>query len=176
MSKRNDRKYDEDGIDGEVIDGSWGKDLDRRGREVEPEYDEDYEDEDVDPDINEPQVVRRRPANRRERRSAGHIPPNAPRPQDRKAPKKSAAQREAEADEFLYIDFYGETFQVIADQEEWPILAAQAFSKRQSIDAIEHLLGPRQWALFVTRFPKTRQFNEFAELVAEEFGFGTSGE
>lgn len=176
MSKRNDREYDDRAIEGEVEDGSWAKELDRRDRRRESERDDRYENEPTDPGINEPQVVRRRPANRQERRSAGHIPPNAPRPQDRKAPKKSAAQREAEPDEFLYIDFYGETFQVIADQEEWPILAAQAFSKRQSIDAIEHLLGPRQWALFVTRFPKTRQFNEFAELVAEEFGFGTSGE
>jgi len=36
MSKRNDREYDDRAIDGEVVDGSWGKDLDRRGREVEP--------------------------------------------------------------------------------------------------------------------------------------------
>lgn len=91
-------------------------------------------------------------------------------------PKKSAAQREGEdAVEMVELEFHGEKFKLPADQEDWPILATQAFSKGWAIDGIEHILGRGQWARFVNKFPRKRQFNEFSDLIAEEFGFGTAG-
>lgn len=137
--------------------------------------DSEYEDEPVDTEISGPTVVKRRPAKKTAARktSAGRIPARAPRPQDH---KKSAAQREAEGDEYVVIEYEGEEFKILADQEEWPTVAVQAFSKQLMIDAIEHLLGPQQWARFITKFPKQRQFNDFGRVVAQEFGFGVVGE
>ncbi|MGX6508288.1 hypothetical protein [Rhodococcus sp. SJ-2] len=96
---------------------------------------------------------------------------NAPQPQDHKSP----ARREAEGDENVTITFRGHDFIIPADQEDWPIIAVQAFSNGRNIDAIQHLLGPRQWAVYSTKFPKSRDFNEFAEVIAESFGFGNTG-
>ncbi|MFC9768654.1 hypothetical protein [Rhodococcus jostii] len=113
--------------------------------------------------------ARRAPA----KRAVPHKPLGVRQPQDH---KKSAAQREAEGDQYVTITYGGLEFEILADQDDWPVLAIQAFSKRLGIDAIEHLLGPAQWARFVTRFPKKRQFDEFSEVIAAEFGFGSSGE
>lgn len=96
---------------------------------------------------------------------------NAPEPQDHKSP----AQREAEGAEFISIEHAGRTFEVIADQDDWPLLAIQAFSKNLGIDAIEHLLGPRQWGMYLATNPTRRDFNVFSDKLAEEFGFGTTG-
>lgn len=106
------------------------------------------------------------------RRSNAPAMDNAPEPQDH---LKSVAQREAEVDENVVIDFRGNEFTIPADQDDWPILAVQAFSNGRNIDAIQHLLGPRQWALYSAKFPKKRDFDEFAEAIAENFGFGTAG-
>lgn len=108
----------------------------------------------------------------RARRAVPSRPLGAKRPQDR---KRSAAQREAEADETVTVEYEGYEFDIPADQDDWPILALQAFTKNLNIDGIEHLLGPRQWAVFVTNFTKMRDFNAFAEVVSAEFGFGSSG-
>jgi hypothetical protein len=136
--------------------------------------DSEYEDEPVDTELTKPTVVRRRPAKKASpRKSAGHVPARAPKPQDR---KKSAAQREAEGDEFVYIEYEGEEFKILADQDEWPTVAIQAFSNQKMIDAVEHLLGPQQWARFNVMFPKVKHFNEFGRVVAQEFGFGVVGE
>lgn len=114
-------------------------------------------------------TARRTPA----KRAVPHKALGVKQPQDH---KKSAAQREAEGDEYVVIEYSGQEFKILADQDDWPVLAIQAFSKRLGIDAIEHLLGPQQWARFVTKFPKKRQFDEFSEVIAAEFGFGSSGE
>lgn len=103
----------------------------------------------------------------------------AARPATPKQPsdhQKPAAQREAEGDPTVTIPYGGEKFVIPADQENWPILAVQAFAAMRNIDAIEHLLGPVQWARFVTFFPKRKQFNEFSDLIAVEFGFKSAGE
>lgn len=87
-----------------------------------------------------------------------------------------APQREAEDEiETITLDFHGQKFTLPADQEDWPILATQAFSKGLAIDGIELILGRVQWARFVAKFPRKRQFTEFSDLIAEEFGFGSAG-
>lgn len=93
---------------------------------------------------------------------------------------KSAPQREAEAVEgdvieMVTLEFHGDKFKVPADQDDWPILAVQAFSKGLAIDGIEHILGRVQWARFIQKFPRKRQFGEFSDLIAEEFGFADAG-
>lgn len=180
MSNRNDRDYEDDGIEGEVVDGSWGKDLDqrdRRDRRREPEGDDDYENEDVDPDINEPQVVRRRPPNRRERRSAGRIPRDAPRPQDRKAPRKSAARREVERGE-ISIDFWGMTFTTDqTDPLEWDEETAIAYERNQFGVLLASLFGQQTYFKYTVSDPKPRRSDtlELFKLVAKELG-GDAGE
>lgn len=150
MSDQYAPDYDTDVDDYETAqttaeDGSWGQDLERRKGKRKP--------------------------------NAPRIPENAPRPRDHmpKREGKSAPQREAEDDETVDLNFRGTKFTVPADQEEWPILAVQAFANGRNIDAVQHLLGPRQWALYVTKFGKKRDFDAFAELIADVFGFGAPG-
>ncbi|WP_306358851.1 MULTISPECIES: hypothetical protein [unclassified Nocardia] len=102
-------------------------------------------------------------------------PAGAPVPQDYRAPRKSAAQREAEGIETIVIDFRGSEFEVPASSDDWPTTAVQAATHRRHVDAIEQILGPKQWAIFLSRFPRKRDFDEFAELLAEEMGLGTAG-
>lgn len=153
------------------------------------EYDDDQDDDERPGGSWEPQMRKNRAARRAEqkgrRRSAARIPADAPRPRDRKpkqekrprrtAPAKSAAQREAEGDEMVVFEFHGFDFEVPADMDDWPTLALQAFSKDLHFDMVEHLLGPMQWAVFNSNFPKRRHFIEFAQMLANEFGFGTMG-
>lgn len=147
-----DVDFDDERQDDEQLDdapgGSWEPDL--RAREQRP----------------------RGKGKKGKRRSGLDIPANAPRPQDH---KKSAAQREADGDATVEIVFRGEKFRVAADMDDWHVLAVQAFSRGRNIDAIEMLLGPRQWARYLTKFSKKRDFDEFAELVAIRFGFGAAG-
>lgn len=142
-----------------------------------PEYDDnDY----AEPAVERPggswEVEAEKPKPAR-RPNAPHIPENAPRPRDHmpKREGKAAPQREAEGDENVELNFRGTTFTVPADQEEWPILAVQAFANGRNIDAVQHLLGPRQWAVYVTKNGKKRDFDAFAELIADVFGFGAPG-
>jgi hypothetical protein len=102
-------------------------------------------------------------------------PDGAPIPEDYKPPRKTAAQREAEGASTVVIEYGGEEFEIPASVDDWPIVAVQAAGKEQHIDAIEHLLGPKQWAVFLSKFPRKRNFDEFADLVAEEMGFNTAG-
>lgn len=102
-------------------------------------------------------------------------PDGAPVPQDYKPPRKTAAQREAEGAETIVIEYGGMEFEIPGSLDDWPIVAVQAASKEQHIDAIEHILGPKQWAVFLSKFPRKRNFDEFADLVAEEMGFNTAG-
>lgn len=147
------------------------------------DYDDtDYDDTDVEHDEEtqaeggswEPALrEREQRKGKGKRRSGIAVPDHAPRPQDRKP--KSAPQREAEQDETVVLEFRGEKFVVPADPDDWHILATQAFSNGRNIDAVQHLLGPRQWARYVAKFTKKRDFDGFAEVVAETFGFGSSG-
>ncbi|GAB4582624.1 hypothetical protein [Nocardia sp. IFM 10818] len=102
-------------------------------------------------------------------------PAGAPAPQDFKEPKKTAAQREAEGIETVVLEYRGVEFEVPATMDDWPTRAVQAAAHNLHIDAIEHVLGPKQWAIFNARFPRQRDFAEFAEMLGEEMGFGTAG-
>lgn len=96
---------------------------------------------------------------------------NAPDPQDHKSP----AQREAEAIDTIELEFRGGKFTVPAHPDDFPVLASQAFSKNMNIDGIEHLLGPRQWALFLSKNPRKKDFDEFARQFFTSMGFGDEG-
>lgn len=94
---------------------------------------------------------------------------------------KAAPQREAESSkdddqiEMVTLEFHGDKFKVPADQDDWPIVTVQAFSKGLAIDGIELLLGRVQWSRFIQKFPRKRQFGEFSDMIAEEFGFADAG-
>lgn len=106
------------------------------------------------------------------KRAMPHKPEGVKEPMDHQKP---AAQREAEGVEMLAIEYGDITFEIPADPDDWPTLATQAMSNNRHIDGIQHLLGPMQWAKFISNFPVRRQFNEFAEIIAAELGFGTAG-
>ncbi|MBF6326766.1 MULTISPECIES: hypothetical protein [Nocardia] len=109
------------------------------------------------------------------RRRRGPRPEGAPEPRDYQAPRKTAAQREAQGVETATITYKGAEFDIPASVDDWPTLAVQAMSKNHHIDAIEHALGPVQWNRFVSQFPLKRNFDEFAELIAQELGFTKAG-
>lgn len=177
-----DGRYDDDN-DADEVDTYTDADTD------DDEYDDDGGDgDDQDDDAApggswEPEMRKNRAARRAEgrRRSGTRVPADAKRPRDRqpkRAPRRSAPQREAEADpgEVVELRFGGRKFTIPADMDDWPTLAHQAFAKQLHYDALEHLLGPQQWALLVTSAAKTkRDFVKFSNMVAREFGFGTAG-
>ncbi|MGW6699642.1 hypothetical protein [Nocardia sp. NPDC055049] len=91
------------------------------------------------------------------------------------AEAKAAAQREAEGVETMPIEFGGLSFTVPVDPDDWPTRVHQALGRNLHIDAIELLLGPVQWAKFNAKFPRKRDFVEFAEILGEQLGFGSAG-
>ncbi|MDV6267079.1 hypothetical protein [Rhodococcus globerulus] len=149
---------------------------------LEPDYDEyegeedegegegdEYEEEDVDTEIAEPVVVRRRPAKKaptREastkkaakkaaprRRSAATIPATAPKPQDRKAPARKAApkrgpipaQVEADSDDERTVTILGDeyTFLLSEMQNSWDV--QEGFTDGVPIKIIRGVLGAEQY-------------------------------
>ena len=95
----------------------------------------------------------------------------APEPQDRKSP----AQREAENIDTLELEYGGAVFTVPSDPDDFPVLAAQAFSKNLNIDGLEHLLGARQWAMFISKSPRKRDIDGLVKQLFANLGFGDSG-
>ncbi|MGM5069823.1 hypothetical protein EU244_033915 [Rhodococcus qingshengii] len=106
--------------------------------------------------------------NRKNRRSGGKIPANAPRPQDRRESK--AAQRDATGEKTFTLEFRGEDYTVPSNPEYWPTLAVQYLNVGRSADALELVLGSRQWAKFNRLNPLLRDFKEFAVQLGEEMG------
>ncbi|WP_378735407.1 hypothetical protein [Nocardia brasiliensis] len=106
------------------------------------------------------------------KRATPHKPAGVREPQDHLKP---AAQREAEGDETITVEFRGLEFTVPADPDDWPIRVHQALGRNMHIDAIELLLGPVQWTKLTAKYPKKRDFVEFAEILGEVLGFGSAG-
>lgn len=139
-------------------------DYDVAQREAEAER--DYPD---DPPVR--RSGKRAPA---KRASAGTIPANAPKPQDRK-PKKSAPQREAEGITTIEIEYDGEFYEIPADPADWPITASEALENKRVISAVRLMLGPQQWAKVARKGYRNRQFSEMFDLIANEGGFENAG-
>lgn len=141
-------------------------DYDRAQREAEAEH-----------DYPEPAPARRgkakQPAKRPAKRTT--IPANAPKPQDRKPPKKTAAQREAEGIETVEVEYDGEFYEIPADPIDWKVSTTEAFEQGKIVTAIRGLVGREQWAILAGKGYRNRQFRELFDLLAEAGGFEQSG-
>ena len=154
--------YHEDDYDAPVYDG-----------EIEDGYDSIDAIEDID---DEPEPRRRERAPRNRARQAPRNMSRLPRPQDHRKPKRRPqAQREAEGDDEVAIEYRGRTYYVPADQDEWSIDAMEAFERNLMFAGVGALLGPRQWAEFKARHNNRKAFREFLDEVADVFGFETAG-
>ncbi|QIS00992.1 hypothetical protein F5X71_00400 [Nocardia brasiliensis] len=114
-----------------------------------------------------PRTPRKAPA----KRATPYKPAGVKQPQDHKPP----AQREADGDDEVTVEFRGESFTVPADTDDWPTLAHQALGSNRHIDGMEILLGPKQWPRLIRLCPKKRDFEEFSQMLADVMGFGTAG-
>ena len=104
------------------------------------------------------------------------IPENAPQPQDHK-PKKSAAARKAEVDGFVLIEQRGVKLKIPIGQK----LPMKAFLRFRGLNddlteiedgaektkaelmGTRELLGPEQWAAFLSAGPTMDDFSAIAE-------------
>jgi hypothetical protein len=95
------------------------------------------------------------------------MPENKPK----SSPARAAIQREAAGEETITVRYQGLEFTVPAEQEDWPTEAVEAFQEGRHIQGTKILLGPAQWAVFNSRFPKLRQFGELTDVIARALGF-----
>jgi hypothetical protein len=88
---------------------------------------------------------------------------------------KAAEAQEAEAVEGpSALEFKGVEFEV-PSQLDMPFEVLKAIRGGDEIEILSAILGPEQWADFEASRPTIREFQEFAELVAEAAGFGDEG-
>lgn len=127
--------------------------------------------------------AKKAPAKRAPKKAAR--PANAPEPQDRKAPKKTAqsgdAARRRESDGIDVIDIEMDvkgasiTLEVPLHQGDWPVRTAQLFSRGRHIDAIESLLGEEQWEAYLALNPTMNDLASLGGRFSEDLGLGNSG-
>lgn len=121
--------------------------------------------EGTDTEITEPEIVRNGP----------HIPRNAKRPQDHKAPKKTAAQIEAEGIETVDIEWRDLTFTVPATPDDWPVVITLAFEEGKAATGVKGMLGREQWAELMKTKPRNRDLGELFDEIAAAVGLGDAG-
>ena len=100
------------------------------------------------------------------------IPAGAKQPQDHRSP----AQREAEGETTVTVDYDGESFTFPADPLDWPTRAMRAFEDGKAFAAIHALVGEKKYArLGIDDWPARKTTGLF-ELMAEAAGLSDSGE
>lgn len=144
------------------------------------EYDDDVIDGEYDEDEPEGEVVeiapRRRPAKKPAAKKAAprkqpqrrRVPANAPQPQDRKPPKKTAREAEAE-DGFIHVTIAGVDLDVPVNGK-LPLKAAIAFNRGDEFGGTEILMGTEQWERFLDADPTIDDYQELSEAIAEAVG------
>ncbi|PPJ31912.1 hypothetical protein C5E45_33005 [Nocardia nova] len=147
--------------------------------DLDRDYDPaDYErepDEIEAPEVDEPEVERRPRGRIVNRTNGSRIPAHAPKPQDRKPPKKTAAQREAEGIETAEVEFDDVIYSIPVDPVDWPLDATEAFEQGKAITAIRGLLGEKQWRVVRSKGYRNKDFNELFNLLAKAGGFSSAG-
>lgn len=115
----------------------------------------------------------RRP-NRKQRRSAGRIPPNAPKPQDRKPKKEQSTGREDEAESgTLEFDFNGVTYTApVAGRTRGLVSAMEDQSVRRILLAI---IGQEQYEEFLETDPYDSEYMELFRAWGKAAGFRNLG-
>ena len=95
---------------------------------------------------------------------------NAPEPQDHKSP----AQREADGDREMELEFDGKTY-IVASSMEYTKGVARAMDQRLGTVMVEKLLGPEQYAKFVATDPFDGDYGRLVKAWIEATGFGDEG-
>lgn len=100
---------------------------------------------------------------------------NAPQPQDRKAPKKTAAQIEAEGDETVEVPYEGEVYTFPADIESADYEVLEALDNQKLSFVIRALLSTEDYAKFKSTKPKFKDAPALFAAYAEEIGMESAG-
>ncbi|AZI62791.1 hypothetical protein RQN9TF_18130 [Rhodococcus qingshengii] len=117
--------------------------------------------------------------NRKQRRSAGKIPDNAPKPQDRQ--KKTDARRaEANGDAVIKLTLWGEEIEIdrstLSERWDWQL----GMIEKNTLQMVKGLLGEGLFVWFCKRSQgdgKTpyQAANELMQLFSDEVGTGGAG-
>lgn len=90
-------------------------------------------------------------------------------------PIKPAAQLEAEGVTTVDVEWRGHTFTADADAEGWTVETTLAFEEGKAASIIRELLGPVQWAEFMSTKPKNRDLKDLSSVLADALGLSSSG-
>ncbi len=123
--------------------------------------------------------AKKQKGNRKQRRSAGKIPDNAPKPQDRQ--KKTDARR-AEADEnaVIKLTLWGDEIEIdrstLSDQWDWQL----GMIEKNTLQMVKGLLGEGKFVWFCMRSKEDGKSpreaaNELMTLFSQEVGTGSAG-
>ncbi|OKH70820.1 hypothetical protein EB72_24815 [Mycobacterium sp. SWH-M1] len=69
--------------------------------------------------------------------------------------------------EMVEFDFYGETFRIPKDRDEWPTTAIVAMSKMKFAEGVQEVLGPVQWQTLNRILPR---YGDFVSQFIPAFG------
>lgn len=105
------------------------------------------------------------------KRATPHKPAGVREPQDH---LKSAAQREADGDEFVEFEFEGVTYTAPANLDKTKGVA-RALDNQQGTIALEKLLGPVEFKKFLDTDPFDADYVKMLDAWADAAGFDTSG-
>lgn len=122
---------------------------------------------------------RKSKGNRKQRRSAGKIPDNAPKPQDRQ--KKTDARRaEADDDAVIKLTLWGDEIEIdrstLSDQWDWQL----GMIEKNTLQMVKGLLGEGKFVWFCMRSKADGKSpreaaNELMTLFSQEVGTGSAG-
>lgn len=87
----------------------------------------------------------------------------------------TAPQVEASGADTTTIEFQGNSYVVPATPDHWDFSTLELFENGKAIAATEAILGAEQFATFKSTQPKVRDFNELMDLLAQRYGFESSG-
>lgn len=117
-------------------------------------------------------------ADKAPKRSQPHRPAGVKQPQDRKPPKKTAAQREAEGVDTVPVEWEGLTFYVPSDPDEWDFwTVTEPLSANNIPQGLMGLLGPKQALELRKAKPKLSNTEARAlfDAIGEAVGTGSAG-
>jgi hypothetical protein len=100
-----------------------------------------------------------------------NVPAGAKTPQDHKPP----AQREADGDETVSVDYAGQSYVMPASLDDADGDVLDAIDDQHISYALRALLGDKQWDRFKANKPKVRDYNGLFESYAKATGLDSAG-
>lgn len=110
------------------------------------------------------------------KRAQPHKPEGVKKPMDHQEPAKTAAQREAEAEETVTFEYRDIEFTMPATSDEMSAAAAQNLEQNRISTGLQLLFGDAKWTEYRRGEPKVKHDRELYNIVAKQFGFGKLGE